>query len=148
MLNTLTFIALVASAFAAPTLKPSINTTVDLGYSKYLGTNNGNGVTSWLGIRYAAPPLQNLRFRAPQSPIVNDTLQIANQVCTMNVSYLLLTVVKSFTARKSMSYLAFNFTFFQHIRRLSFFGCICTNRCKQASSRLCILSGRRLQWSW
>ncbi|CAD6446434.1 9a1562fc-5002-4a32-8486-2208e186d697 [Sclerotinia trifoliorum] len=79
MPNTLTFLALAASTFAAPTQKSSINTTVDLGYSKYLGTNNGNDVTEWLGIRYAAPPLGNLRFRAPQSPLVNDTLQIANQ---------------------------------------------------------------------
>lgn len=83
MFNTLTFLALAACSFAAPTPTPSINTTVDLGYSKYLGTNNGNGITQWLGLRYAAAPLGDLRFRAPQNPAVNDTLQIANKVCIL-----------------------------------------------------------------
>ncbi|TGO25379.1 hypothetical protein BPAE_0081g00120 [Botrytis paeoniae] len=79
MFNTLIFLTLAACSSAAPAPTPSINTTVDLGYSKYLGTNNGNGVTQWLGLRYAAAPLGDLRFRAPQSPAVNDTLQIANK---------------------------------------------------------------------
>ncbi|QSZ31841.1 hypothetical protein DSL72_001410 [Monilinia vaccinii-corymbosi] len=79
MLNILTFFALVAPAFAALTSNSTINTTVDLGYSQYLGTNSGTGVTQWLGIRYAAPPLGDLRFRAPQSPRVNKTLHIANK---------------------------------------------------------------------
>ncbi|KAA8564190.1 hypothetical protein EYC84_011137 [Monilinia fructicola] len=79
MLNIFIFLALVASAFAAPTFTPTINPTVDLGYSKYLGTNNGNGITQWLGLRYAAPPLGDLRFRAPRSPLVNATLQRADK---------------------------------------------------------------------
>jgi carboxylesterase type B len=42
--------------------------------------NENNGISHWLGIRYAAPPLGDLRFRAPQEPIVNETLQIADTV--------------------------------------------------------------------
>ncbi|KAI9651299.1 hypothetical protein NHQ30_001337 [Ciborinia camelliae] len=79
MLNLLIFLELAVTAFAAPTQTLAINTTVDLGYSKYQGTNNGNGVTQWLGLRYAAPPLGDLRFRAPRSPAVNGTLQKANK---------------------------------------------------------------------
>ncbi|PQE21386.1 triacylglycerol lipase protein [Rutstroemia sp. NJR-2017a BBW] len=66
--NIVTLVALVASTVvAAPSPKPSL--VVDLGYSKYQGTNLGNGVSQWLGIRYAAPPLGDLRFRAPRDPL-------------------------------------------------------------------------------
>lgn len=61
--------------------KSSIPLTVDLGYSKYQGSNVENGVTQWLGIRYAAAPVGDLRFRAPRDPTANTTLQIANKVC-------------------------------------------------------------------
>lgn len=54
--------------------------TVDLGYSKYQGATADNGVTQWFGIRYAAPPVGDLRFRAPADPLTNDTLQIADTV--------------------------------------------------------------------
>ncbi|KAJ7314680.1 Alpha/Beta hydrolase protein [Mycena albidolilacea] len=42
---------------------------IDLGYAQYQGTvNTTTNITTFLGIRYAAPPVGNLRFRAPQSP--------------------------------------------------------------------------------
>lgn len=53
---------------------------VDLGYSKYQGQAVNGGTSQWLGIRYAALPLGDLRFAAPQSPLHNDTIQKANQV--------------------------------------------------------------------
>ncbi|RAL08273.1 carboxylesterase estA [Aspergillus homomorphus CBS 101889] len=53
--------------------------TVDLGYSKYQGTRLAGGVDQFLGMRYAAPPLGDLRFRAPQDPIKNRTLQAATE---------------------------------------------------------------------
>ena len=54
---------------------------VDLGYSAYQGNTQSNGVSQWLGIRYAAPPTGDLRFAAPQDPIEDSTLQEANKVC-------------------------------------------------------------------
>ncbi|KAJ4265091.1 hypothetical protein NW762_005337 [Fusarium torreyae] len=42
---------------------------VDLAYSKYRGKDLGNGVTQWLGMRYAAPPVGQLRFMPPQDPV-------------------------------------------------------------------------------
>jgi hypothetical protein len=84
--NIVTLVALVASTVvAAPASKPSL--VVDLGYSKYQGTNLGNGVSQWLGIRYAAPPLGDLRFRAPRNPLVNHKLQVANKVCVDFTSF-------------------------------------------------------------
>lgn len=53
---------------------------VDLGYSRYQGNNFQHGVNQWLGIRYAAAPLGELRFAAPQDPTYNDTLQGATKV--------------------------------------------------------------------
>ena len=54
---------------------------VDLGYSAYQGNTYSDGVSQWLGIRYAAPPTGDLRFAAPQDPIENNTLQEAIKVC-------------------------------------------------------------------
>ena len=58
----------------------SLSAIVDLGYSQYQG-NTYRGVSQWLGIRYAAPPVGDLRFAAPQDPVVNSTLQKATQAC-------------------------------------------------------------------
>ncbi|KAJ7314648.1 Alpha/Beta hydrolase protein [Mycena albidolilacea] len=42
---------------------------INLGYAQYQGTvNTTTNITTFLGIRYAAPPIGDLRFRAPQSP--------------------------------------------------------------------------------
>ncbi|KAK0273487.1 hypothetical protein LTR35_012237 [Friedmanniomyces endolithicus] len=49
-----------------------ISTTVDLGYSKYEGYTAQN-VNQWLGIRFAAPPTGDLRWRAPQPPPLNNS---------------------------------------------------------------------------
>ncbi|KAF4120899.1 Carboxylesterase type B [Geosmithia morbida] len=46
----------------------AVDTSVDLGYSTYIGTALSNGLTQWLGIRYAAAPLGDLRFEPPQDP--------------------------------------------------------------------------------
>lgn len=57
---------------------------VDLGYSSYQGTSLENGVSRWLGIRYAAPPVGDLRFRAPKDPLKTTTLQMATAVILMH----------------------------------------------------------------
>ncbi|KAH8831367.1 Alpha/Beta hydrolase protein [Flagelloscypha sp. PMI_526] len=45
------------------------SSTVDLGYAKYVGTPLEAGVTQFLGMRYAAPPLADRRWRAPVDPL-------------------------------------------------------------------------------
>ncbi|TFK27821.1 cephalosporin esterase [Coprinopsis marcescibilis] len=52
---------------------------VDVGYTKYQGlVNLATGNTEFLGIRYAAPPLGNLRWRQPQVPQYVEEVQLAN----------------------------------------------------------------------
>ncbi|KAF4596861.1 hypothetical protein EYR40_007448 [Pleurotus pulmonarius] len=42
---------------------------IDVGYARYQGiVNTRTKISTYLGIRYAAAPVGNLRFRAPQSP--------------------------------------------------------------------------------
>jgi hypothetical protein len=53
---------------------------VDLGYSRYQGASVSEGVVQYLGMRYAAPPLADLRFRAPQDPLPTETIQEASAV--------------------------------------------------------------------
>jgi hypothetical protein len=42
---------------------------VKLGYATYEGTSLNNGVNQFLGMRYAAPPLGDNRFRRAKEPI-------------------------------------------------------------------------------
>ncbi|POS83020.1 hypothetical protein EPUL_004958, partial [Erysiphe pulchra] len=67
------------------------NNVVDLGYSRYQGVEiPAAGVKYWLGIRFAAAPLANLRWRAPVDPDVNYTLQDASippHVCVGTVQF-------------------------------------------------------------
>ncbi|KAF5358811.1 hypothetical protein D9758_008542 [Tetrapyrgos nigripes] len=52
---------------------------VDLGYASYQGSFDAStNVTNFLGIRYAAAPLGDLRFRAPQPPANVPGVQQAN----------------------------------------------------------------------
>ena len=59
----------------------NISLTVDLGYSKYQGSYVANCVSLWLGIRYAAAPVGDLRFRAPGDPVPDNSSHVANAVC-------------------------------------------------------------------
>ncbi|KAF7311955.1 COesterase domain-containing protein [Mycena indigotica] len=65
------FAVLAVSALAAAQAP-----IVDLGYAQYQGSTSAN-ITSFLGVRYAAAPLGDLRFRAPQSPTHVDGVQPA-----------------------------------------------------------------------
>lgn len=56
----------------------AVSPLVKLNYSTYQGTTLSNGVSQWLGLRYAAPPIGNLRFSAPQDPIHYNTTQSAS----------------------------------------------------------------------
>lgn len=49
--------------------------TVDLGYGVYKGTHNTTSrVRSWKGVRYAAPPVGNLRWQKPRQPTTNTAV--------------------------------------------------------------------------
>ncbi|KAK9423354.1 putative Acetylcholinesterase [Seiridium unicorne] len=54
--------------------------TVDLGYGKYTGSRvESSGLNIWKGIRYAAPPIGELRFRGPAKPeTTGETIQADN----------------------------------------------------------------------
>ncbi|KAJ7616042.1 aEsta [Roridomyces roridus] len=47
---------------------------VDLGYATYAGTSLSAGVDQFLGMRFAAPPVGHLRWRAPADPVVETGL--------------------------------------------------------------------------
>lgn len=67
----------------------AVDTEVKLSYAAYEGTALANGVTQWLGIRYAAPPIGELRFAAPQDPLAEAGVQAANKVTltSLNTAY-------------------------------------------------------------
>ncbi|KAF7327340.1 Carboxylic ester hydrolase [Mycena kentingensis (nom. inval.)] len=61
-----TVLALVATAFSH--VYAQSGPIVDLGYTQYQGAVSPANVAHFLGIRYAAAPTGDLRFRAPQPP--------------------------------------------------------------------------------
>ena len=69
----------------------AVDRVVSLTNGKYQGTVLSNGLTSWLGLRYAAAPVGSLRFAAPQDPPGHDGIEAANSVCitpsTVKYSY-------------------------------------------------------------
>lgn len=78
MMKLHAYITVAAGLFLSPAT--AVKPLVDLGYSKYEGQELGNGVTEWLAVRYAAPPLGDLRFSPPQDPLHNDAIQNATVV--------------------------------------------------------------------
>lgn len=53
--------------------------TVELSYGTYSGTRLSNGISQWLGIPFAAPPVGNLRFAPPADPPAQSKRQIADK---------------------------------------------------------------------
>jgi len=53
------------------------NALVHLDYASYQGTQLEAGVNQYLGVRFAAPPIGNLRWRAPQPPVKVEGTQNA-----------------------------------------------------------------------
>ena len=54
--------------------------TIKLDYAQYQGVRLPAGIDQYLGMRYAAPPLAELRFRAPQEPVRTSSAQDASAV--------------------------------------------------------------------
>lgn len=52
---------------------------VSLTYTRYEGIRHSNGVNAFLGMRYAAPPLGDLRWRAPVEPKRTADIEKADQ---------------------------------------------------------------------
>ncbi|KAJ7302881.1 Alpha/Beta hydrolase protein [Mycena albidolilacea] len=64
--------------FATPPVRAQVTPIVDLGYAQYQGAvNTDNNITHFFGIRFAAPPTGDLRFRAPQPPANISGVQLA-----------------------------------------------------------------------
>jgi carboxylesterase type B len=69
MLIKANLLAVLQTFLALATLATANAPIVDLGYSQYQGSvDTATNTTSFLGIRYAAPPLGNLRWATPQPP--------------------------------------------------------------------------------
>lgn len=60
---------------------------VNLDYASYQGRSLPNGVSQWLGMRFAAPPVGDLRFAAPQDPRTQQGVQNATNVCLNDTVY-------------------------------------------------------------
>lgn len=73
MARFLVVISLLQLARAYCVSNPTNQTTVHLDYATYQGVGLESGVDIYLGMRYAAPPLGDLRFRAPAEPVVEET---------------------------------------------------------------------------
>lgn len=58
------------------------NPRVDLGYATYEGTALSNGVNQFLGMRFAAPPVGQNRFKLPQEVIQEHGIVSAKSVRT------------------------------------------------------------------
>lgn len=58
----------------------AVSPVVALPYSTYRGVALQNGVSQWLGMRYAAPPLGPLRFSAPVDPLNTTGVLDADRV--------------------------------------------------------------------
>ena len=59
----------------------AVDTLVELDYARYDGVQNDTGVTHWLGMRFAAPPVGDLRFAPPQDPEdTGDKVMSADEV--------------------------------------------------------------------
>jgi len=72
----------------------AVNPVVDLGYSRYRGRIAGDGTTQWKGMRFAAPPLGDLRFAKPQDPPKTTGIQDASKV-SPDYSYCFLGITKT-----------------------------------------------------
>lgn len=74
------FMDLSSGTPSLPATTPSQPPTIGLDYARYSGVSLDNGVDQYLGMRFARPPLGDLRFRAPQDPEHYSEVQSATEV--------------------------------------------------------------------
>lgn len=86
IITQLLSLGVAALAFASPATartKPADTCApiVRLDYATYKGVRApGDGVDQFLGVRFAKPPLGDLRFRAPQPPVKQHEIQEVTKV--------------------------------------------------------------------
>jgi acetylcholinesterase len=83
-------LANVLAVYGLPTTNNVATTSppvVNLGYATYQGTRLAAGVDQYLGMRFAAPPLGDLRFRGPADPVPVSGVQDASEVNNTTSSF-------------------------------------------------------------
>ena len=76
----LSTLAVAAGVAALPSARDAGSPTVQLSYVTYEGTRLAAGVDQYLGMRYAQPPVGDLRLRAPRDPVKMSSVQSATNV--------------------------------------------------------------------
>lgn len=108
---------------------PADSPEVDLGYSIYRGIRLSAGIDQYVGMRFAAPPLGHLRFRAPRDPVQESSIQDAVTVgCPKSlspISLLMSHVVWTLLSRRRTGGLC------REIRRLLVYQCVRTLECNK-----------------
>ncbi|KAF2846883.1 triacylglycerol lipase-like protein [Plenodomus tracheiphilus IPT5] len=74
----------LAVAAGITSVAQAVDTLVDVGYAQYRGAvvDPKLGVSAWKGIQYAAPPVGDLRFAAPQDPVVTGLINATSHGAT------------------------------------------------------------------
>lgn len=98
-LMLLLFVLALALGLGSSRVDDGVDKIVDLGYTKYNGKVFRDGTAHWLGMRYAAPPIGNLRFAAPQKPAnINTTISASkvsrNAASTSHMANIVLQLAK------------------------------------------------------
>ena len=85
ILGLIVLVVLLSALLVTTSLKDRVHadpvgTTVHLSYGTYSGVRASESVNSFRGIRYAAPPLANLRWRTPAPPLTFEGTHNATAV--------------------------------------------------------------------
>ncbi|THY64054.1 alpha/beta-hydrolase [Aureobasidium pullulans] len=67
----------LALASASVSCVSALSSKISLDYATYEGTPGSDGITRFLGMQYAAPPVGDLRWKAPQDPAQATAVQSA-----------------------------------------------------------------------